>query len=256
MATDGRRRREAAGGKDVGGGVRRRDWARGLLISPCDLRQDTDSSGGGDSRARAVPGTRESTDCNSLPASRPSAEANRGPLRLSPQLPQGKDRGLASLQYSQCQAHAPKHLPHALHTPATHQPHDIHRPTTPLHTHPHTPATYQPHTIHLPPHTIQTPSPCHSHAICRPPTHFMSSTHKLPAISMPSITCRVPFTHTYTLAIRVLSLSSQMRTRHPLGTPRTSQPRRDPKPLPSAKTRSPSPTAPPVTHLCRCSPPG
>ena len=73
-----------------------------LLISPCDLRQDTDSSGGSDSRARAVPGTREN-DCKSLPASRPSAEANQGPLRLSPQLPQGKDCGLASLQYSQCQ---------------------------------------------------------------------------------------------------------------------------------------------------------
>lgn len=181
MATDGRRRREAAGGKDVGGGVRRRDWARGLLlISPCDLRQDTDSSGGGDSRARAVPGTRESTDCNSLPASRPSAEANRGPLRLSPQLPQGKDRGLASLQYSQCQAHAPKHLPHALHTPATHQPHDIHRPTTPL----HTPPTRQPHTNHTPstchhilskrlPHAIHMPSVGHPHTSCHPHTNYL-----------------------------------------------------------------------------------
>ena len=120
MATDGRQQREAAGGKYVGDGVSRRDWARGLLLtSPCDLRQDTDSSSGGNSRARAIPGTRETNDCKSLPASRPSAEANQGPLRLSPQLPQGKDRGLASLQYSQCQAHAPKHLPHALHTPTT-----------------------------------------------------------------------------------------------------------------------------------------
>ena len=224
-----------------------------LLISPCDLRQDTDSSGGSDSRARAVPGTREN-DCKSLPASRPSAEANQGPLRLSPQLPQGKDCGLASLQYSQCQAHAPKHLPHALHTPATHQPHDIHRPTTPL----HTPSTRPVHTNHTPstchhilpkrlPHAIHMPSVGHPH------TFFMSSTHKLHAIS---ITCDVPFIHTYMLAIRALSLSSQMRTRHPLGTPRTAQPRQDPKPLVSAKTRAPSPLAPPAPHLCRCSPPG
>ena len=87
------------------------------------------------------------------------------------------------------------------------------------------PATHRPHTIHLPPHTT-----------------LLHVIHTQPhAISMPSITCHVPFTHTYTLAIRVLSLSSQMRTRHPLGTPRTSQPRWDSKPLISAKTCSPSP---------------
>ena len=228
-----------------------------LLISLCDLRQDTDSSGSSDSRARAVPGTHEN-DCKSLPASRPSAEASRGPLRLSPQLPQGKDCGLASLQYSQCQAHTPRHLPHALHIAATHQPHDIHRPTTPL----HTPSTRQPHTSHTPPtchhHVLskRLPHAIHMPSVGHPHTFFMSSTHKLHAISMPSITCHVPFTHTYMLAIRVLSLSSQMRTRYPLGTPRTSQPCQGPKPLISTKTHSPSPMALPATHLCRCSPLG
>ena len=139
-------------------------------------------------------------------------------------------------------AHAPRHLPHALNTPATHQPHDIHRPTTPL----HTPSTSQPHTSHTPPtchHVLskRLPHAIHMPSVGHPHTFFMSSTHKLHAISMPSITCHVPFTHTYMLAIRVLSLSSQMRTRHPLGTPRTSQPRQGPKPLISTKTRSPPP---------------
>ena len=130
-----------------------------LLISLCDLRQDTDSSGSSDSRARAVPGTREN-DCKSLPASRPSAEASRGPLRLSPQLPQGKDCGLASLQYSQCQAHTPRHLPHALHIAATHQPHAICRPPTYLLHVIHTQTTRYFHAIHHLPCAIHT----HLHA--------------------------------------------------------------------------------------------
>lgn len=223
-----------------------------LLISPCDLRQDTDSSGGSDSRARAIPGTREN-DCKSLPASRPSAEANQGPLRLSPQLPQGKDCGLASLQYSQCQAHAPKHLPHTLHTPATHQPHDIHRPTTPL----HTPST-------RPAHTNHTPSTCHHilpkclpHAICRPPTYLLHVFHT-------QTTCYFHAIHHLRCAIH-----THLHARHPCAQPllpnENQAPTWNPKdsPAPPGPRAScfhedtlPSPMAPPAPHLCRYSPPG
>lgn len=71
-----------------------------LLISQCDLGQDTNSSGSRDSQAQAVPGAHENGDYKSLPLSRPSSEANWGPLKLTPKLPQGQDHGLASLQYS------------------------------------------------------------------------------------------------------------------------------------------------------------
>lgn len=221
-----------------------------LLISQCDLGQDTNSSGSRDSQAQAVPGALENRDYKSLPFSRPSPEANWGPLKLTPKLPQGQDRGLASLQYSWCQAHPP-HTPstgppRADHTPSTCQPHDICRPTIP----PHTPSTHQPLTIHLPPHNIHMSSLSRSHATCMP------STHKLHAVSMPPIACHVPSTHTHMLAIRVLRIPSQMRTRHQVRTPRTSQPDPGLGHLTPVKTCSPSPVAQPAAHLCRCNPPG
>lgn len=223
-----------------------------LLISPCDLRQDTDSSGGSDSRARPFQEHVKTTAKACPPAGllpRPTRGLLDSPLSCH------KGRTVA---WHLCSTPSARHMPpNTFHTPCTHQPHTNHMIST-----------GQPHPFTHPPHALHTPTTCHHilpkclpHAIHMPSvghphTFFMSSTHKLHAISMPSITCDVPFTHTYMLAIRVLSLSSQMRTRHPLGTPRTAQPRQDPKPLVSAKTRSPSPMAPPAPHLCRCSPPG
>lgn len=142
-----------------------------------------------------------------------------------------------------CSTPSARHTPpNTFHTPCTHQPHTNHMTSTGQ---PH-PFTRPPHALHTPtthhpPATTYYPNAFHMPSVGHPHTFFMSSTHKLHAISMPSITCDVPFTHTYMLAIRVLSLSSQMRTRHPLGTPRTAQPRQDPEPLVSTKTRSPPP---------------
>lgn len=112
------------------------------------------------------------------------------------------------------------HLPQASHTPLTHPPQASHIPNTHLQHTIHLLSTPRLHAIHMPCtcylYMIHIPSSCH------PDMSYQSSIHKLHAIPIqPWPAMCHPHTPTC-LPSGVLSILSKMRTRHQVGTLRTS----------------------------------